>query len=187
MPNWNFTQTPNKLCLSLDLKQQADREVFDSLLDDADVFVQNNAYGAVERLGYGFDALCERFKGRKKGFIYAEGNTMGFEGPWAPTGGFEQVGQICSGAALSMGQAVHDDPELTAKPWFAPQTMCDATTGMSGALGVHAALLRRAKEGGSYRVRVALARTGMWYQELGMYSKETRDRVMKRLVGCRLM
>ena len=53
--------------------------------------------------------------------------------------------------------------------------------GMSGAVGLHAALFRRAKEGGSYRVRVALARTGMFYQELGMYGdKALRQSLMKK-------
>lgn len=191
LPYWDFTQTTNKRCVSLDLKKPEDKAVMDKLLDEADVVLQNNSYGAVERLGYGFEALCERFKGRKKGFIYAEGNTMGFTGTWASSGGFETVGQIVSGVSLAMGREVHHDGQPTSsleeiKPWFFPGTMCDATTGMSGAVGLHAALYRRATEGGSYRVRVALARTGMFYQEIGMYAgKELRRGLMDRWVWIR--
>ncbi|KAI9019144.1 CoA-transferase family III domain-containing protein [Hyaloraphidium curvatum] len=176
MPNWNFTQTTNKRCIALNLKDPKDKAVMDRLLDEADVVLQNNAYGAVERLGYGFDDLCKRFANRKKGFVYCEGNSLGFTGPWASSGGFDQVGQICSGAAFAMGREVHGHGEgagpAGVKPHFFPSTICDATTGMSGAVGLHAALYRRATEGGSYRVRVALARSGMFYQELGMYQSK---------------
>lgn len=102
MPNWNYTQTTNKRCVSLDLKDPQDKAVMDKLLEDADIIVQNNAYGAVERLGYGFEALCERFKGRKKGFIYAEGNTLGFTGPWASSGGFEHGKLSCVPQTFSL-------------------------------------------------------------------------------------
>lgn len=100
---------------------------------------------------------------------------------------FCTVGQICSGAAVAMGREVHGDSRdgkpNGVKPWFFPGTMCDATTGVSGATGLHAAIHRRAVEGGSYRVRVALARTGMFYQEVGMYeSKELRKKVMNMWV-----
>jgi crotonobetainyl-CoA:carnitine CoA-transferase CaiB-like acyl-CoA transferase len=130
-PAWNLTQTTNKRCIALDLKNPADKAIMDALLDDADVVVQNNAYGAVERLGYGFESLCERFKNRKKGFVYAEGNTLGFTGPWASSGGFEQVGQICTGTALATGREVHGHEGTSpagVKPYFYPGTMCDSTT-----------------------------------------------------------
>jgi len=44
----------------------------------------------------------------------------------------------------------------------------DYVTGYMGAAGATAALLKRAKEGGSYHVTVSLARCAMWYQSLGL-------------------
>jgi len=44
----------------------------------------------------------------------------------------------------------------------------DYVTGYMGAAGATAALLKRAREGGSYHVTVSLARCAMWYQSLGL-------------------
>jgi crotonobetainyl-CoA:carnitine CoA-transferase CaiB-like acyl-CoA transferase len=51
-------------------------------------------------------------------------------------------------------------------PRLVPAAATDYTTGYLGALGTMVALARRAREGGSYQVRVSLARTGMWLQAL---------------------
>jgi hypothetical protein len=48
-------------------------------------------------------------------------------------------------------------------PRLVPAAACDYTTGYLAAFGALVALLRRAQAGGSYQVRVSLARTGMWY------------------------
>lgn len=48
-------------------------------------------------------------------------------------------------------------------------------TGYMGAAGATAALIRRAKEGGSYHVTVSLARNAMWYLTLGLIPQEERS------------
>jgi hypothetical protein len=50
----------------------------------------------------------------------------------------------------------------------------DYITGYMGAAGATAALLKRAKEGGSYHVTVSLTRCAMWYQSLGLVPEEER-------------
>ena len=52
-----------------------------------------------------------------------------------------------------------------ANPRLVPAAACDYTTGYLAALGALVALNRRARDGGSYAVRVSLARTGMWYMQ----------------------
>jgi hypothetical protein len=47
--------------------------------------------------------------------------------------------------------------------------MNDYIAGYLGAVGVLAALRRRAREGGSYHVRVSLTRAAMWYASLGRF------------------
>jgi len=49
---------------------------------------------------------------------------------------------------------------------------CDYAAGWLAALGSLSALLRRAKEGGSYRVVVSLSRTALWLPELGIFDRE---------------
>src|SRR5206468_4207578 len=53
------------------------------------------------------------------------------------------------------------------RPVLLPAAACDYTTGYLAALGVTAALWRRAREGGSYHVRASLTQTGMWMQRDG--------------------
>lgn len=50
----------------------------------------------------------------------------------------------------------------------------DYVTGYLGAAGATAALIRRAKEGGSYHVTVSLTRNAMWYPSLGLVPSEER-------------
>ncbi len=47
----------------------------------------------------------------------------------------------------------------------------DFNTGIFGALGAYAALIRRAKEGGSYHVKVSLCRCSTWYGTLGFFER----------------
>jgi crotonobetainyl-CoA:carnitine CoA-transferase CaiB-like acyl-CoA transferase len=47
-------------------------------------------------------------------------------------------------------------------------------TGYLAAAGMMAALLRRAKEGGSYHVKLSLARSAMWLQALGFLNTESQ-------------
>ncbi len=49
-----------------------------------------------------------------------------------------------------------------------PAAACDYTTGYLGAYGVLLALARRAREGGSYHVRVSLCQSGMFIYRQGM-------------------
>src|SRR5215468_4654842 len=46
-----------KRSITLDLRKSSDAEVFSRLLERADVFVQNLAPGALDRLGFGYDAI----------------------------------------------------------------------------------------------------------------------------------
>ena len=53
------------------------------------------------------------------------------------------------------------------RPKLLPASACDYTTGYNGAYGVLLALARRAREGGSYHVRVSLCRSGMYIYKQG--------------------
>src|SRR5690606_36563779 len=49
----------NKKSVVLDLKRSADAEVFRTLIRDADVLIQNLRPGALERMGFSYESLCE--------------------------------------------------------------------------------------------------------------------------------
>jgi hypothetical protein len=62
------------------------------------------------------------------------------------------------------------------RPKFPPtKVMNDFIAGYLGAAGVTAALIRRAKEGGSYHVKICLTRNAMWYRTLGIFDRDRSE------------
>jgi hypothetical protein len=61
----------NKRSVVCDLKQSADRELFERLVSEADVYIQNFRPGTPERLGLGPDELRQRRAGTSLGGRYA--------------------------------------------------------------------------------------------------------------------
>jgi crotonobetainyl-CoA:carnitine CoA-transferase CaiB-like acyl-CoA transferase len=133
-----------------DLRNEADRAVALRLARECDVFVQGFRWGSFTERGFGADDL-RRINPR---LIYVDVNAYGFQGPWAERRGWEQLAQAATGLAM-----LHSAP--LGKPALIPAYFNDYGTGCLGALGVLAALLRRTREGGSWQVRVALAKTAM--------------------------
>lgn len=140
----------------LDLDQADDKRRLQSLISRADVMVQSWRTDSMKGKGFG----TQEAAAIRPGIIYVSVSAFGHEGPWALRGGFEQLGQAASGIALT---------ENSDQPRLVPSTLLnDYLTGYLGALGVILALIRRAEEGGSYHVNIALTRTSMWIQELGL-------------------
>jgi len=144
----------------VDLKTGAGRTVMNALLANTDVFSQGYRTGAMERLGYGVEELAERYPG----LVYVSINCYGHEGEWRTRPGWEQLAQVVTGMAHQHGLDLHGAPD---RPELQPAAVTDYTTGYLAAYGALTALTRRAVEGGSYWVRVSLARTGMWVRSLG--------------------
>jgi CoA-transferase family III len=144
----------------LDLRSDGDRARALELVRGCDVFVQGFRWGSLARRGFGPEDL-RRINPR---MIYVEVNAYGFQGPWAERRGWEQLAQAATGLA-----AVHS--AKAGKSALIPAYFNDYGSGCLGALGVLAALLRRADEGGSWLVRVALAKIAM----LGTRFAENRE------------
>jgi hypothetical protein len=133
-----------------DLRSASDRARVLELVRDCDVFVQGFRWGSFAQRGFGPEDL-RKINPR---LIYVEVNAYGFQGPWAERRGWEQLAQATTGLA-----ALHC--AKLGKSALIPAYFNDYGSGCLGALGVLAALLRRADEGGSWLVRVALAKTAM--------------------------
>ncbi|CAM3949592.1 CoA transferase [Bordetella muralis] len=143
----------------LDFDTQQGLQTVRELMSGADVVVQSWRPGSMSRRGLGpQDAALIR-----PGIIYVSVTAFGDEGPWGQRGGFEQLGQAVSG--VSVREGAQGKPRVVP-----PYLLNDYLTGYLGATGVMQALIRRAQEGGSYHVKVSLARTSMWVQELGLLS-----------------
>jgi len=144
-----------KLSTHLDLRQSADADRMRDLIRTGDVFSRGYRKGALEKLGFGLEELVAL----RPGLIVVSINCYGHEGPWSERAGWEQLAQTVTGIASENGGV--ETPRLL------PAAATDYTTGYLAALGTLVALARRTREGGSYEVRVSLARSGMWLQGLG--------------------
>lgn len=158
----------------LDLERAVDRLRARELASSADVVVQSWRPQSLARFGMG----AEDVAAIRPGVIYVSVSAFGDEGPWATRGGFEQLGQVVSGIAITEGGSL--------RPRVVPTYLLnDYLTGYLGAAGVMQALIRRAQEGGSYHVKVSLTQTSMWVQGLGLESnyqaRETRRHFAEEL------
>ena len=131
------------------------------LAGGADIFVQSWRPGSLDRRGLSPQELAAA----RPGLIYVSVSCYGSGGPWRSRAGYEPCGQTACGLVIDDGS-----PE---KPRFAAvRTLNDYLTAYLAAAGALGALIRRAKEGGSYHVKVSLTRASMWVQDLGQLPQD---------------
>src|SRR5207247_9792084 len=98
----------------------------------------------------------------RPGIVSVTLSAFGHAGPWRERRGFETIIQSVSGMAHD-----HGIEAGRGRPQHLPAQVVDHGTGYLAAFGAQVALVRRAREGGSYLVRVSLAQTGRWVDALG--------------------
>jgi crotonobetainyl-CoA:carnitine CoA-transferase CaiB-like acyl-CoA transferase len=142
----------------VDLRNPEQNKRLKALVPKADIYIQNFRTGTLDRLGFGAEELASV----RPGIIYLSINGSSATGPWAPRGGFDMEGLSVTGFTIEEGGG--------GTPRFPPTLiMNDYTAGYLGACGIIEALRRRARDGGSYHVRVSLNRAAMWYASLGKF------------------
>lgn len=135
----------NKESIALDLKASADREVFESLLETADVLVENFRPGTMEKLGYGWETLHARFPR----LVFTSVSGFGQTGPYSRRPAYDMVVQAMGGIMSLTGQP--DSP-----PTRVGVSIGDLSAGLYAAVGTQAALLQRSRTGKGERVDVAM-------------------------------
>jgi crotonobetainyl-CoA:carnitine CoA-transferase CaiB-like acyl-CoA transferase len=134
----------NKRSIALDLKQPSERELFDSLVREADVFIQNFRPGTAGRLGAG----PERLQSLNPRLIYCSISGFGSSGPYVDRPSYDSVAQALSGF-LSV---VVDSN----RPRFLGPALADAITGIYAAYGALGALVQRGRTGEGCLVEVSM-------------------------------
>ncbi|TAD89069.1 MAG: CoA transferase [Alphaproteobacteria bacterium] len=142
----------------IDLETEAGRQALTALVRESDIFLQAYRPGSLARRGFGAEALAAL----RPGIVAVSLSAYGDVGPWAERRGFDSLVQSASGIAWEGQQAFG-----TPGPKHLPCQVLDHATGYLAAFGAIEALRRRATEGGSWHVRVALAATGRWFTGLG--------------------
>ena len=139
----------------LDLTSEAGAAQLRTLVQGADVFSQGYRPGSLAQRGFGLDDVLRI----RPGIVYVQLSAFGHAGPWQQRRGFDTLVQVVSGMAAEYAQ--------DGRPRLLPVSVLDYCTGYLAAFGVMLALHRRARDGGSYLVRVSLAQTATWVMGLG--------------------
>jgi len=134
-----------KESIALDLKDQEDRSLFDGLLAQADVLVENYAPGVMERLGYGWDVLHRRYPR----LVMASISGFGQTGPYASYPAYDLIVQGMGGVMSITGHP--DQP-----PTRVGTSVGDITAALFAANGIQAALLKRTQTQKGSRVDVSM-------------------------------
>jgi hypothetical protein len=134
----------------LDFRKEEDREKLRDLVREADVVVQGYRPGVLDKYGFSLDGLLELTKDRERGLIVVRENCYGWYGPWSYRSGWQQISDANVGVSMEFGRAMGNDEPVT--PVFPNSDFC---TGTAGVVAVLNAILKRATDGGSYKVDVS--------------------------------
>src|SRR5882757_3582165 len=134
----------NKRSLMLDMKLAPDRAVFDGLVSEADVYIQNFRPGTAERLGAG----VERLHQLNPRLVCCSISGFGSSGPYVDRPSYDSVAQALSGFL-----SVVVDYQ---RPQFLGPALADAITGIYASQGVLGALVQRGRTGRGCHVEVSM-------------------------------
>jgi crotonobetainyl-CoA:carnitine CoA-transferase CaiB-like acyl-CoA transferase len=126
-----------KRSICLDLKNPAARDQARALVMDADVLIENNRPGVMQRLGLGWD----HFGPRKPSLIYCSISAFGQDGPRGAEGGFDLTIQAAAGVMSVTG-------EPDGAPVKAGVPLVDFGAGLYAAFSI-ASLIARVRAGGA--------------------------------------
>ncbi|HEX9924545.1 MAG TPA: CaiB/BaiF CoA-transferase family protein [Anaerolineae bacterium] len=133
-----------KRSVVLDLKQAEDRATLGKLLARADVFIHNLAPGAVERLGFGYEAL----QAEQPRLIWCGISGYGSDGPFRDKKAYDLLVQAEAGVVSLTGS-----PDAPAKVGV---SVADIAAGLYSYASIMAALLNRARTGRGERIDISM-------------------------------
>jgi itaconate CoA-transferase len=133
-----------KESICLDLKQEADRAVLAAIVERADIFIQNLAPGAIDRLGFSMAEL----RRKNPRLISCSISGYGDEGPLRELKAYDLLVQAESGLAAITGNEFG-----SARVGV---SVCDIAAGMTATQAIFQALYARSKTGVGRHIAVSL-------------------------------
>ena len=138
----------SKRSLAIDLKAPAGAAAVRELLRGADALVHNMRVEAIERLGFGYDAV----RAEKPDIVYCVATGFGQDGPDRARPAFDDVIQAGCGL-VSLSEVYAERPD------FVPSLIADKATGLALVNAVLAALFHRLRTGEGQMVEVPMLET----------------------------
>jgi len=134
-----------KQSIALNLKDSADKRIFEKLLERGDVLVENFRPGTMEKLGYGWETLHARYPR----LIYAAASGFGHSGPYSHYPAYDMVVQGLGGIMSITGHPGQP-------PVRVGMSIGDIGAGLYTAIAVNAALVHRELSGEATKVDIAM-------------------------------
>ncbi|MCX4145886.1 CaiB/BaiF CoA-transferase family protein [Paraburkholderia madseniana] len=147
----------SKESLTLDVKAPQAQGIFERLLEDTDVLVQNLAPGAAARLGLSYDALHEKYPR----LIVCNISGYGSDGSYRDKKAYDLMIQSESGFLSITG-----DPDSPAK---AGCSIADIAAGMYAYTNILSALLQRSKTGLGREIDVSMLESMVEWMSYPLY------------------
>lgn len=144
------TLNRNKRSVALDLKDDAQRDIYLQLVETADVILENYRPGVLDRLGLGYEALSAI----NPRLVYA--SITGYsDGPYENRRVFDPLIQATSGTASAQGNGA---------PANVRTIIFDKVTALTTAQGITAALLERERTGEGQYLPMTMVESALSYQ-----------------------
>lgn len=141
-----FSCNRGKKSIALDLKTEAGRAALRDLIASADVLVQNFRPGAIERMGFGEQAVREI----RPDILYVSISGFGETGPYAGTRVYDPIIQALTGAT-----DVQADRK-TGRPHMFQVIIADKVTALTAAQAICAGLFARLRSGEGQHIRLSM-------------------------------
>ena len=138
----------NKRAVCLDLAKPEGADVLRRMIGQFDVFVHNMRVEAIERLGFGYEAV----RARNPKIVYCAATGFDQDGPDRDKPAFDDIIQAASGMVALNGMG-RDSPD------YVPMLVADKTSGMAVVNAVLAALVHRERTGQGQYVEVPMLET----------------------------
>lgn len=165
----------NKKAITLNLDHSRGKQIFEQLVKNSDVILENFAMRDKEKLGLNFESL----KKMNPSIILASISAFGSSGPNAQRIGFDPIAQAMSGA-MSFNGFPGNPPTRSAAAWV------DYSSAIHMAFGILLALRYRDETGKGQAVEVALADVAAGLVALhGIYAEYEREGVERPQMGNR--
>ena len=161
-----------KRSVVLDLKTLVDRALCARLLGRADVFIHNLAPGAVERLGFGYEALTRE----NPRIVWCGISGYGPDGPMRDRKAYDMLVQAESGVVSVTGNAN--------APAKVGVSIADISSGMYAYSSILTALLQRQRTGRGDRIDISMLECLTEWMTPALYAWQATGKVPAR-VGVR--
>ncbi|NYT37813.1 CoA transferase [Allopusillimonas soli] len=135
----------NKRSAALDLKNEQDRDAARRLIASADVLIENNRPGVMDRLGLGY----EHMRALNPRLLYCSISAYGQSGPRSQEGGFDLTLQAMSGLMSVTG-------EQGGAPVKCGVPVCDFAAGLYAAFAIASALRAVERDGRGAHIDISM-------------------------------